>query len=342
MNLALCLLSASLAAAQTRNPSVAELKERFQSAVQDGDRGQALALLRRTPPVSAQDVTALFDLFERFPTLEVRRAAMDSLALMPANNPTLEPLFVRYLKQPEPNAQLFGVNGAFRLRSLQALPLVRRIAGRRFDAADASDISVLSGRNAWWTQYEALSALAQWEGEKALPLLRAKTEESPAVARLLGSFFWRQTFPSLRPWSQSKDEAVRRRAAEAAAAAIDPADARATREEMLAVVGDPAADAELRHQFALKAGACSADEEVDALLKAHDAATDDKTRLLWAAAAFASLNPRAAPLLARYALRAPDEASRNAARAQLEGLLGPEKSAALLAETEKTGPGRAP
>ena len=323
-------LLASLAAAQTAGPSVAMLQERFVSAVETADKTTALEALAKTPPISGKDVSALFDLFSREQDVSVRRAVMDPLALIAPDSPQLEPIFINYLKQPEPETQLFGINGAFRLRSRQALPLIRAIAKRRFVAARASDVSVLSERNAWWTQYEALSALAQWEPEKSLSLLRKKSDESPEVAHLLGRFFWKKTLPDLKKWFQSQDPDMRQKALIAAKAPIEPADARATREAMLEVVRDPAVDGELRHQLALKVGACSDDVEAEALLREHDKAPDDQNRLLWASAAFASRSRKAVPLLVRYALDSKDELWRRAAKAQLLDMVGAEMTQALL------------
>jgi len=333
----LALLAASLAAAQTPGvaaPTVTMLKERFQGATEEAERGKALEQLSRTAPTSAQDVSALFDLFTRFPDPELRKFAMASLALIPKDSPQLEPLFINYLKQPEPETQLFGINGAFQLRSAQALPLVRKIAKQKLAASDAASISVLSERNAWWTQYEALSALSQWEPEKTLPLLRAKVDKSPVVARLLGQFFWLRSFPDLTRWAADSDPIVRRKALEMAGAPIAPADARATRDGMLALLGDPKTDDELRHRLALKIGACATDDEVSALIAEHDKSSDDKTRLLWAAAVFVSRSPKAVPLLARYAKQSQDEATRDGARRQLADMLGEAPAKALL-EDEK-------
>lgn len=219
MILPLALLAASLAGAQSvasfedsapaaptetqpeaplGGASVTTLKGRFVEATDEGVRNQVLTQLAVTRPVSARDVSALFDLFTRFSDPVVRQKVMESLALINPSSPQLDPLFISYLSQPEPETQLFGINGAFHLRSRQGLPLVRKIAERKFAAADAASISLLSSRNAWWAQYEALSALAQWEGDKVLPLLRKKSDESAAVARLLGRFFWRQTFRASR------------------------------------------------------------------------------------------------------------------------------------------------
>jgi len=260
---------------------------------------------------------------------------MDSLALIQAGSPQLEPLFVSYLKQPEPEAQLFGINGAFRLRSREALPLIQDIAKRSFKAAPVNDTAVLTERNAWWAQYEALSVLAQWEGEKALPLLRKKVDERPEAGSLLGRFFWRQTLPDLRKWFESDDPKVLRKAIAAAKASIEPDDARATRGAMLALMRDPKVDEELRHQLALKVGLSSDDAEAEALVAEHDQAADSHSKLLWASAAFASRSKKAVPLLVRYAKQSKDELWRRSLRTQLVDMLGEAEANALLEDAKK-------
>lgn len=330
---ALLLLAASLSVAAdgpVAGTTVATLKERVLGATEESERGKALDAISQTTPTSAQDVAALFDLFTRFPDPSLRRKMMMSLERIQPGTPQLEPLFVTYLTQEEPESQLFGINGAFRLRSRQALPFVRKIAERKFKAASAASINALTERNEWWTQFEALSALAQWEGDKTLPLLRKKAKESPAVARLLGQFFWTRTLPDIRTWSLSEDPDDRDRAIEAAGASIEPAEARATRPAMLAIVRDPKTDHEVRHRLALKVGACSNDEETAAMVREHDAASDDATRMLWTAAVFASHNPQAVPLLARYARDSADENIRQGARALLVDQVGEAKAAEML------------
>jgi hypothetical protein len=349
----LALIAAALAAAQapapqapapqvpaanagpsTPPPSVSELTQQLIAATDDAGRTKAAELLKRTAPVSAQDVGALFDLFSRFPNPDLRAIVMSSLARIPPDSPQLEPIFVTYLKESEPSAQLFGINGAFRLRSRAALPLIHKIAERRLASANPSAITVLKDRLEWNTQYEALSALAQWEGEKILPLLRQKSDESPDDAYLLGLFFWRQTLPDLPKWIQSKDPRSQQKALAAASAKIEPADARATREPMLAMLRDAALDSELRHRLALKVGLSSTDDEIDALIREHDAARDDATRAVWATAVFVSRSPRAVPLLARYARESPTESFRNGARAELVELVGEDKTRELLGESK--------
>jgi hypothetical protein len=346
MTIALAVLAAALASAQTSAPvsaqnpapiggaSVSTLKARFIGATEEAERVKLLDEISATRPASAQDVSALFDLFSRFSDPDLRAKVMTSLSRIDPSSPQLEPMFISYLHQPEPETQLFGINGAFRLRSRQALPLVRKIAERKFEAADAASISLLSSRNAWWTQYEALSALAQWEGDKSLPLLRRKCEESSAVARLLGRFFWRQTFPDIKAWAESGDANVREKAVQAAGAPIDPSDARATRDGMLEIVRDAKADEEVRHRLALKVGASSTDAEVEALIAEHDKAGDEKLRQLLVGAVSYSHSRKAVPLLVRYARESPDETIRQGARAELVDLVG-EGEAKALTEDKK-------
>ncbi|HXT02465.1 MAG TPA: hypothetical protein VN915_17460 [Elusimicrobiota bacterium] len=326
--------SGSSAATPIGAASVSILKARFIEALDDATKGRMLQQISVTRPVSARDVSALFDLFSRNSDPVVRRKVMDSLALIDPSSPQLEPMFLTYLRQPEPETQLFGINGAFHLRSREALPMIRKIAGRKFEAPDASAITLLSARNAWWTQYEALSVLSQWEGERdrVLPLLRQKADESPAVGRLLGQFFWAQTFKDLKGWAESSDDNVREKAVQVAGAKIQPDEARATREGMLDIVRDQKADEEVRHRLALKVGACSTDAQVEALIAEHDQTKDDKLKLLLVAAAAYSRSPKAVPLLVRYAKDSSDETMRKGARAELVDLVGEEQAETLLGE----------
>lgn len=315
-------------------PSVTVLKDRFIEAGSSAERTKILDQIARTAPVSGQDVAHLFDLFSRFTDAYTRDSVMASLARIAPGSPQLEPLFMTYLRQPEPEAQLFGVNGAFRLRARAALPMIRAIAGRKFAASSVTENNMMTERNAWWTQYEALSALAQWEPEKSYALLESKGLESAKVGALLGRYYWKQTLPKLRAWSSSGDLIASERAALAVAAPIDLAAARETRAEMLKLLRDPKVDAEIRHHMALKVGVSSTDEEAAALVAEHDAAKTDADRLYWAAAAFSSRSPKVIPLLVRYAVQTTDEAMRKGATAQLNDMVG-EAEAGRLIDAEK-------
>lgn len=321
-------------AAPAAAPSVTVLKDRFIEAGSSAERTKILDQIAKTAPVSGQDVAHLFDLFSRFTDAYTRDSVMASLARIAPGSPQLEPLFMTYLRQPEPEAQLFGVNGAFRLRARAALPMIRAIAGRKFAASSVTENNMMTERNAWWTQYEALSALAQWEPEKSYSLLESKGLESAKVGALLGRYYWKQTLPKLRAWSESGDLIASERAALAVAAPIDLAVARETRAEMLKLLRDPKVDAEIRHHMALKVGVSSTDEEAAALVAEHDAAKTGADRLYWAAAAFSSRSPKVIPLLVRYAAQTGDEAMRKGAAAQLNDMVG-EAEAGKLIDAEK-------
>lgn len=338
--LAALLLPASARAAETppatpiAAASVTVLKDRFIEAINAAERTKALDQIAKTAPVSGQDVAHLFDLFSRFTDTYTRDSVMASLSRIAPGSPQLEPIFINYLRQPEPEAQLFGVNGAFRLRARAALPLIRAIAGRRFGASAVTENNVMSERNSWWIQYEALSVLAQWEPERSQSLLESKGQESAKVGTLLGRYYWKQTLPKLRAWSGSGDLIASERAALAVAAPIDLADARATRVQMLALLRDPKADAEIRHHMALKVGVSSNDEEAAALVLEHDAVKNDADRLFWATAAFSTRSPKIIPLLVRYARQTDDEPMRKGATAQLLDMVG-EAEARSLIDPEK-------
>jgi len=315
--------------------SVTLLRDSFIESLRRDERSLILDQLAQTAPRSGQDVAHLFDLFSRFSDDYTRKAVMASLSRLGPGNPHLEPLFMTYLRQPEPEAQLFGINGAFQLRSRDALPLIRGIADRKFTARAVTETTMMTERNAWWTQYEALSVLAQWEPEKSASLLESKGRESAKVGSLLGQFYWKETLPKLRGWLASGDLIAVERAALAAAAPIAPVDARATRPQMLALLRDLKLDPEIRHQLALKIGVTSTDEEVEALAREHDTAPTPEERLYWASAAFSSRSPKAIPLLVRYARQTEDPVMRKGASAQLVDMVGEAEAATLIDPDKK-------
>lgn len=315
--------------------NVSELTEMFIQSTKTPERTRVLNRLSQVKPVSGQDVSNLFDLFSRFTDEFTRRSVMASLARLEPGSPQLEPLFITYIKQPEPEAQLFGINGAFHLRARDALPLIRSIAGKKFTARAVTETTMMTERNAWWTQYEALSVLAQWEREKSASLIEAKGRESGKVGALLGRYYWKQTLPKLKGWIDSGELIAIERAALAASAPIDDADARATRPQMLEMLRDTKLEDEIRHQLALKIGLSSTDEEAAALVKEHDAAPAGRERLYWAAAAFSSRRPAVIPLLVRYARQTDEPVMRKGATAQLTDMVGAAEAAALIDPEKK-------
>lgn len=328
--LSTCAPAAAGEPATAAAASVTVLKDRFIEAGSSAERTKILDQIAKTPPVSGQDVAHLFDLFSRFTDAYTRDSVMSSLARIAPGSPQLEPLFMTYLRQPEPEAQLFGVNGAFRLRARAALPVIRSIAEKKFGASSVTENNMMTERNAWWTQYEALSALAQWEPEKSYALIEKKGLESAKVGALLGRYYWKQTLPKLRAWTESGDLIASERAALAVAAPIDLADARATRDQMFKLLRDPKVDAEVRRHMALKIGTSSTDDEAAALVAEHDTIKDDAERLYWVTAAFSTRSARIIPLLVRYARQTGDETMRRGATAQLVDMVGEAEAKKLI------------
>ena len=319
-------------------PTVTRLHDDFIEAVEADKKAEALSALARTAPSSARDVQSLFDLFLRFADAPARGAALSSLELLDPHAANLDQLFIRYLDDSDPAGELFALRGALRVRSPGALPLIWKIARRRFAFADPQTAALPSERNAWYAQYEALSVLAQWEPEKALPLIVKKTREAPQTARVLGLQLWKDSFAQIVAWASSSKPANRQRGLEALRADAPAAQLRATREEMLKLVRDRKADKEVRHQLALKVGAGSTDEEAGALLLEQAAASDEETGLMLAAAIFASRSRRAIPLLEQYAKENPDPALRAGALAQLKDMLEAPRYRALLDWAAKNDP----
>lgn len=335
------LLLAAAASAQMTDPSPATVKrlhDDFTESIEEAPRVGILERLGATAPSTPADVDALYDLFMRFPDERVRAAALRSLFLMNPSSPYLEPIFERYFGQPEHESKLFALKGLLILKDEKALPDIRALAGKKFAVRRAEDSPLLGERNAFWVQYEALSDLAQWKPEESLPLLVVKSAEAPIVARLIGAHAWAPGFAQIVQWSKSAAAVDRERAEKALAAWPTTPALRKTREAMLALVRDPKAPKELRHQLALKAGASSTPNEVAALLKEQEAASDPDLKLLLAAALFASRDLQVAPLLVKFLKESPEANVRAGALIQLKDMLAAKDFAPLAEWVEKNDP----
>lgn len=330
-------LSAQTPSALPAPDSVYLLRENFVEAVDPDKKVAVLKRLSRVPPQNARDMQALFDLFIRNPEEAVREAALSSLQLADSRSPQFEPLIVRYLKDEELEGVLFALKACARLRPPSALPVVRQIAEKRFAEPDPQDIAILAERNRWWVQYEALSTLAQWEGEKALPLLLKKADQAPATARLLGLHFWKQVLPLAEGWANGSARA-RAKALHALKAPVPITALRQTRPQMLRILRDPKAPRDLRHQVALKLGPSSTPEEIAELLKEHDALQDEGSRVYYLAALFASLDPQVIPLVKKTAFEHHDARTRAGAFAQLEGMIPASEYRPLLEKAAASDP----
>ena len=329
----LCLtLAGTVSAADNPAPprrGIQELHASFVEAVDNSQKQAVLAQIAITPPENLAEVRWLFDLFVRFPDPTVRAAVMASTNLLDQKNIGLEQSFIEYLKLPENEAVIFGINGALRLRSQRALPLIIEIAQRKFKVKSPGESPLLSNKNAWWTQYEALSALAQWQGTQALPLIEKKTDEAPGVARLMALYLWKESLPKITEWANAGGR-QEEKAHNALTADIPLSALRATRADMLKILKDAKADKELRHQLAIKVGLSSADPDIDDLIGQWKAATDPDTKLMFSTALFASRNARTVPWLKKQAVENLDPKLRMGSLVQLGSMIPAAEHQALV------------
>lgn len=319
-------------------PDIAGLRDAFVETLEDQQKAEILQSIARTPAVTSNDVQALYDLFMRFSDNAVRESVLRSLDLASPHSPHLEPVFLRYMEEPEPESVLFGIKGALRIRAAGALPLIRKIARRSFAFKSPQDTPLLSEKNAWWTQYEALSALAQWEGPKTVSLLMSRASEAPAVARIMALFVWKESLPQFVKWSESHGADNQERAKQALSAPVPAKALRETRPEMMRILRDPKADKELRHQIALKVGFSSSEEGIGELLKEYEALKEPETKLMFSAALFASRSRQVVPLLTQHAKEHPDPRIRAGARVQLKDMLPAAEYRALVEWASKNDP----
>lgn len=331
--LLLCLtLAGAVSAANAPVPArsnIQELHALFVEAVDNSQKQLVLNQISVTAPTTLAEVRWLFDIFVRFPDPAVRTAVMASLNLLDPKSIRLEQAFIEYLQLPENEAVTFGINGALRLRSQRALPLITEIAKRKFKVKSPGESPLLSRKNAWWAQYEALSALAQWQGVEALPLLEKKANEAPGVARLMARYLWKESLPKIIEWANAGGR-QEEKAHNALTADVPLSALRATRAEMLKILNDGKADRELRHQLAIKVGLSSEDSEIDEILAQLETFKDPQTKLIFTTALFASRNPRTVPWLKKQAAENPDPKLRLGSLLQLSPMLPPAEHHSLV------------
>lgn len=309
--------------------SLIDLRDRFVTSIKAEEKPGLLVKIARTTPTSSDDVNALFDLFSRFADSPTRTAVMSSLGQLTPAHKELESTFLYFLEDTAPEALIFGINGALRIRSLEAVEPIRKIAKRRFSAPNASQIEILSEKNQWWVQFEALSALAQLDAKSARSLLIKKSHEAPQVAAILAANDWETALPLALSWSRG-GRVEREMARHALAADVDHAQLRGTRATLLKILLDPKSDHEARHQLALKTGLSSTETDVSELLGEHGKTTDPKTKIFLEAAIFASRSQQAVPLLESYVRENAEPLSRAGALSQLRDMLPKERYRALL------------
>ncbi len=335
--LALGLAAFSAAQMSAPPPGVASLAESFNEAYDPKAKARLLRQLAAAQPVTPRDVQSLYEIFTRYADRGVRDSVLACLDRVDPRNMDLEPIFLGLLQQPDPEAKLLGIRGALTLRSPAALPLVEKLAKKRFAMTDPEQTVFVSKRNAWWNQYEALDALAQWKPKEAEPLLLKRSRQAPRLAAILARRFWKDALPLSRKWLAG-DATDQQRAQEALRADVPSEQLRAARPEMLAIVLDPTAPGELRHQVALKLGLVSTEAEVSSLLKDYRSASDARTKVYLTAALFASRSAQVVPLLLDYAKTDPSPLRRAGARVELKELMAPADYRAVVEWAAKNDP----
>lgn len=302
-------------------PTLATICENFLFADEPDRRMRLLQEIARTPIVTPNDAAKALEVFAREPDDQTRAAVLSSVELADPNNPGLEQAFASMIASGEPEPLIVGLRGAARLRSAAARPMIVKLAKKKFKARRPGDLPFVSERDGWLAQYEAVYALARIDGDRAFDLVKNKTRQAPALGQVLASMYWEKALPLVAQWAASKDSKDAERANEAMSAPVPTPALRAAREKMLALVRDPKTPRTLRHNLALKTGFSSTEAEAEALTAEHDKTADEETRLMLAAAVFASRTRAAVPLLTKYLKENADPRLRAGARRQLRDTL---------------------
>ncbi|MDE2291696.1 MAG: hypothetical protein KGL53_06405, partial [Elusimicrobia bacterium] len=180
--------------------TAADLCRGWISAVREKDRLNILQHLETTGPLTMDDLRWELDLYGR-DDQAARAAVIASVARLGPSDAALAPFFEALLQDPDPVLQGFGLLGADRLRSPASHELVLKICRRRFKRPAATVNMPPTDANLWFVEYNALTVLADWDGEKALPLLEQRAKEAPAVAATMAAHLWKAGLPTFLKWS---------------------------------------------------------------------------------------------------------------------------------------------
>ncbi len=316
-------------AASTGTATLLDLHDSFVSATTDRARVEILDEISASTPTSLADVSAIYDLFMRYRNPHVFAAALKSLSLMRPGG-RQGAVFVDDMRDNDPLAVFFGIKGALILRYPPALPVIEKIAGRRFAYPNPVKAAVPTDKNQWWVQYEALVALAQWQGKKAWPLLMKKAREAPRVARIMARYFWRDSFHLFRGWANSWFANRRRMAAEGFSGYVPCRELRETWPGLLRLFRSRRIPKDIQASIAVKIGGCATDEELLPFEKEYRSSKDPVQRLLDADVLFSAMRPAVVPFLEDYLKTNPDPDQRAAALSELADMLSPQKFMKLL------------
>lgn len=307
--------------------AVADVAQAWAFAVREADKGRLLDQLGKTKARTDADLQALMNLYSRG-SPAIQRQVEASVALLGPAEAVAAPFFEALLEDEDPQTQTLGLAGAARLRSPRALELVRALAEKPFTAPEPT-ISMNPLDNAHWRlQFTALGVLAEWQGEKTLPLIIKRAKEVPAAAELAATLFWVEGFDKFVAWSESgrpEDQAL---ASRAWSAATPFKTLRTTKDKLWELVLSRR-KRETRHRAAVKLGLTAEDADIDRLL-AERSKTAESDRPLLDAALFASRHLKAIPILTGYAKSSRDPLARAGALFQLRSMMSPDEYRALL------------
>jgi len=321
--LAVALFQARAQSTAATDESLWHLHDDFVSSTNRADQVRLLSEISQTKPSSPQDLSDLFDLFARYPQNSTRAAAVASVSRLGPDDYDFAPMLRDYLAQPDSKTQFFAILAELRLRDPKALPLIEKLAAQKFSVKSAENTPFPGQQDDWWTQYEALNALAEWEGDAAFKLVKKQALSAPDVARILAAHFWPKALPLLVDWARSDRQNRKDAAHQGLSADVSLSDLRLTRATMLALALDPKQPDDVRHYLAIKAGLCSDDAQVAALVQKRQNAKDAQTKLYLLGAIYASRNPRAIPLLEEDLKTNPDPEARRGALIELKELMPP-------------------
>ncbi|HVA67238.1 MAG TPA: hypothetical protein VNK24_10000 [Elusimicrobiota bacterium] len=319
--LGIALLQARAQSTAPTDQSLWQLHDDFVSSTDRAEQVRLLSAISQTKPASPRDLSDLFDLFARYPQNATRDAAVAAVNRLGPDDYDFAPMLRDYLAQPDPKTQFFAILAELRLRDPKSLPLVEKLAAQKFSVKSAQNTPFPGQQDAWWTQYEALDALATWQGDAAFKLVKKQALSAPDVARILAAHFWPKALPLLVGWAHSDRQNRKDAAHQGLSADVPLSDLRSTREAMLALTLDPKEPGDVRHYMAIKAGLCSDDAQVAALVQKRQNAKDAQTKLYLLGAIYASRNPRAIPLLEEDLKANPDPEARRGALIELKELM---------------------
>ena len=306
---------------------VAELAQAWVNAVKSSDRTRLLNRLAQTKPRPGADLRWLLNLYGRNDAA-VRIAVDTSLGLLTPADADTAPFFEALMADEDPIFQALGLIGAGHVRSPASLKLIHGFAEKPLPFPQPTLSMTPQDANRWHLQVHALTVLADWEGEKTLPLLMKRAQEAPAAAEIAATRFWEAGLPDFISWSESRRKPDQERAAAAWGADVPRASLEKTKGRLWELLLK-SKRRETRHRAAIKLGIAASPEDVDRLL-AERAKTPPADRPLLDAALFASRHEKAVPVLLEYAKTAKDPLARASALFQLRTMMPPEDYRALL------------